>query len=715
MMAFDGGDSSRSGHNSNTPARRSLPLPAPLHALCRGLMLATTTVATITMATAAMANDTASQDELGELMALLQQETELATQTRMNADYVPGMVSVLYAEDALVSGKHTVADVLSDVAGFMVNETNSGDKRVIVRGVGATQNASNLKLMLDGVAVNRPTDGSADWLFRMPLTMVDRVEVIRGPGSSVHGGFAFSGVVNVIPRTENSVGAFSGSQQQRRLALNLSESTDAGVNTRLLASFWRKGNSGLETGPDNFRPSATHSPGRVYDHEQGAMMVAGIDWQGYRFDISMVSTERGPGHGESAALPYESDPRIEQSVAARLGKQWRLAEGVTLNSEFSYLNTGLNKALSLPLPAGITPPGRTQPLRNDVFRSSGSQDHAYALRTDLTWQWSDAHLLHGELSSQHLKVDSSYTLRSVNGENHEYIADGGDPVIEGSSRYVNAFGLQDQWQVTEALAITTGIRVDQYTDWGNHVSPRLAAVWQLDGGHILKLQYAEAFRPPSLEEANPGPDSNLAGSGSLNEEIIKSWEAAWVYRGDDERLSATVFRTKVQDLIEFYINPGRLPVWRNRGDIMTVGAELEWQQQVSRSLEWSGNLSYANAKDYFDPDQRLLGAVDWMANIKGRWYLSDGVSTNLNVRYIGQQEGWEVGRRVPHERRFPAYWLFDVSLEWRHAFAIDDLYMLASCQNLTDRQYRSVPSPSQYPEGLNNGYRQLGVGVKYEF
>jgi len=97
------------------------------------------------------------------------------------------------------------------------------------------------------------------------------------------------------------------------------------------------------------------------------------------------------------------------------------------------------------------------------------------------------------------------------------------------------------------------------------------------------------------------------------------------------------------------------------------------------------------------------------------WQMTDLLSSQLNVSWVGQQEGWEITGRSVHERRYPDYWLVDVGVEWRDAMAVDNLYLLLTCQNLADIEYRSVPSPSQYPEGLNHGGRQLALGAMYEF
>ena len=212
-------------------------------------------------------------EELAALMALLEEETELATQTRMNTDYVPGMMTVLYARDMAAQGFTTVADALSFVSGFYLPENNAGDYRTIVRGVGATLSSSNLKFMLDGAVVNRATDASADWLMRLPLEQVERIEVIRGPGAALYGEFAFSGVVNVVTRQDKALTLKAGDPALRQGGGYFSDEISPGVTLNLAVTAWEQGSSGLMTEEDNFaRRGNGYAPGKVYDHENGQIL-----------------------------------------------------------------------------------------------------------------------------------------------------------------------------------------------------------------------------------------------------------------------------------------------------------------------------------------------------------------------------------------------------------------------------------------------------------
>lgn len=657
----------------------------------------------------------AADDDLQELMALLDQETELATRTRMNADFVPGMVTILYADDCLRGGQLTVADALGTVAGYHVSEINNGDVRTIVRGLGATQNASNLKILVNGLETNRVTDGSADWVFRLPLTMVDRIEVMRGPGSSVYGGFAFAGVVNVISRHTDSASLVGGSHGLNQLGSTGTIPLGADHQLALSASRWQQGNSGLKTGPDVFHPAFTHSPGTVYDHEQGQALLAQLDVAGFELQAHLLSATRGAGYGQSSALPHEERPRREQAGQLAITRRIELTPQAYLDVTGSWQQTSLEDAMYVPIPAGVTPPGSTAPLREDIYRGSGNEDRKRTLSTLLQWRVLDNHQLQAELGVADLRITSAYDFHSVNGQTPIYSDADSNTVIAGSQRRIVSGSLQDQWQANDDLTLTASLRYDRYSDWGQHRSPRLAAVWRASERQLLKLQYAEAFRPPTLEESNPGTESLLYGSGELSEEVLRSLELAWVWRGHDSHGNITLYRTRVEDLIEFYIDPGKTPVWRNHGSIISNGFETEWQQQISRQWQWRTSLSHNHSIDEYDADQRLLGSVDWMGTGELGWHITDSISQTLGLHYIGSQEGSENSGRLRQRRRLPDVWLLNASYEWRSALHIDDLTARLSATNLTNRRYYTAASPAQFPRGLPHGQRQLTASVSYEF
>lgn len=655
---------------------------------------------------------TDNDEDLLALMTLLDSETRIATQNKMNADYVPGMVSVLHGKDLRQMGLTTVADALNQVPGFHATVNNTGDTRVIVRGVGATLNASNLKLLMDGVSVNRATDASADWLLRLPLTQVDRIEVIRGPGSAIYGEFAFSGVVNVISRKANSVATRVGSFNARQLDGHLDQQWDNGASLQLNLAAWSRDNSGLMTKQDNFAGSDHgYSPNRVYDHEEGQVVQTAFNYLGYQLQLHYAAIERGPEYGKVAAMPREFDPFEESMTSFSLSKNWQLTDTLQLDLALTSQESRLNRATILVVPTGIAFPPGSPPAAADQYLRDGNRDAAQRANVGLRWNLFAEHTLFAQWEYAHYEVSSSFLERFSPGT----------PAVEestpltGVSRDLQSLTLQDQWQASDTLEITYGARLDHYDDWGQHLSPRLAAVWRMGENHIFKAQHSEAFRPPTLAEVNTGPaPGNISPTGDdLSEEILKSTEASYIYRNGGTVARVTAFYTHIEDLIESYLQPGKPPVWRNLGDIDSQGVELEWQHRLGRDWEWQTNLSYVEAEDNLDSDGKLLGAINWLANVGVIWHNSGDSQHTLRLRYVGEQEGWEITTKLPQTDRFDDYHTLDYSFALKNLLGVPDLQLSTGINNLLDRGYNSVPSPAQFPQGLPHGQRSAWLQLEY--
>ncbi|GAB3013641.1 TonB-dependent receptor plug domain-containing protein [Bowmanella dokdonensis] len=664
-----------------------------------------------------MAEEMAELEEMAQFMAMLEEETELATHSKMNADYVPGMVSVLHGDDLTERGVQNVAAALNQIAGFYSIVNNSGDIVNIVRGVGASVNGSNLKILVDGVAVNRPVDASADWVMRLPITQVERIEVVRGPGSALYGEFAFSGVVNVITRRQNSLLVKAGDQDYRQSDLLLNHNWESGLSASLNLSAWDQNDSGRKTNPDNFAQSGHgHSPGNIYDREKGRLLLAQGEYQGYQLILQYAELERGGWYGRNAAMPFSLEPGLETAQGIELNKRWSVGRGFELGMNISSLQTRLDHATFLPIPAGITGPGG-RPILEDRYVREGSEDSTQKLGLDLHWQASTHHHLYAQLAYGVNQVDSSFLNTYVPGQP---VISGPEErvlVMAGVKRRLTSLTIQDQWQASDRLEITFGARHDHYDDWGRRTTPRLAAVWRLSDNHILKAQYAEAFRPPTLKETYPGSQSIVARPGSdLVEEELTSSELAYIYRAPGLSFRSTLFHTKVSDLIEYFQRPGQRPLWRNHGELDTQGLELEWQQDINRNWQWLANLSYVDAEDRLEQGEgELLGAVNWLGNLGITWR-SDAYATHqLWLRHVGQQEGWDITLRTPVTREFDAHTTLDYSLTMDKLFNQDGLSLTASINNLTNKEYDIVPNPLQYPQGLPFGGRRAYVQLQYQF
>lgn len=678
--------------------------------------LSLVTVLSLLLSTTTLASNTEEEPEMAALLSMLEEETELATQNRMNADYVPGMVTLLHGSEMLARGHQTVAEALNEVAGFYVTYNNGGVVVTTVRGVGASLTGNNLKIMLNGIPVNRPVDASADWAMRLPLTQVEQIEVIRGPGAALYGEYAFSGVLNIITRDANMVALSGGNDELMQGDVALSHDVNAKLSTRLNASIRQRKDSGHQTNLDNFaRGGNGYAPGNIDDQEQQGLIIAGLNYEGFALDINYARTTRGGWYGRLAAMPEDRAPRIETVFNAEVRNTWEINPDLEITLRSSLLQTDLEDAEYLPIPRGVNPPGPAPIVASDQFRQDINEDISRRNALSLHWNGWHNHRIFAELSHSKSEVTDSALFVAIDDGDAVQSSDDRNLVQEDAQRSLRSATVQDQWSLHEQLEITLGLRFDDYDDLGEAFSPRAAAVWRFDDNDLFKVQYAEAFRPPSLANVYPGPNT-FPGTiyTRLRDENIATTEIAYIHRGANYHFRSTIFYSEIKDLIEFFIQPGQPPIWRNRGDLRARGIELEWRQEINRQWQWDSNLAYTKAEDKQDTDDRLFGSLAWLGNLSLTWMPTANQRHTLSAHYAGTQEGSDTIAFVP-EQSFPAHSTFDYTLTLDHLAGIRNLSLTASVRNLADENFNTVPNPTQYPEGLPGEGRSAWLGLQYEF
>ena len=593
-------------------------------------------------------------------------------------------------------------------------------------------NPGNLKILLDGIAVNNAVTGSADSVLGMPVYQVERIEVIRGPGSALYGEFAFSGVVNIILSKNKQALHTKLAKDDTYQVDGLIGSTRGDLTWQANVTALETKGSGRQSNLDYFAlTNLGNTPGEVYDHEKALYAMVNADYAGYHFTGQYINNERGDYFGSTGKAAENGTPRKEILFNLALSKSWQISPALSATASYNLQKTKLDHASILTKPAGaqIGPPprpGGPPPvyLTSDNFRQDGTKD-SYN-KVDLQFQWqahSDHKLLLGAEYAK-FKVDDAYSLAYAEGEEPGPNKPEFHKVQDGVKRNLTSLVLQDEWRVSDSLDLTFGARYDDYSDWGSNTSPRIAAVWRLAEHHLLKAQYAEAFRPPTLQENNPGQPEDTAGipphiaerDTSLTSEKSETSEISYIYRHFNDTFRATAFNTRVSDLIEDYLEPPAKPVLRNLGKLNITGFELEWHKNFNPNLELFANYSYAKAKDEDDEDEKLTGSVEHLFNLGLSWNFSKQLASSVLYQYVGTQEGAEIpGGTEVNAASFAAYSQVDLSLVYKQAFSVKGLQLSATVKNVMDEEYSIQAFPAVWPQGLNQQGRRWSADITYEF
>lgn len=531
------------------------------------------------------------EPELAELLAIVAEETEIATKQKMNSDFVPGIVTVLHHDELEALGMNTVLDALKLVPGVEPARDPISNPLVIVRGIDFPFNSGNVKILVDGIALNRESAGLNGSILLMPIEQVDRIEVIRGPGSVVYGDFAFMGLVNVVTRKSDS-GFFAGGDSD--------ETWLGGVR-----AAW--GNEATAT--------------------RGVLSVAGLDSDDTKFQkprqaseqrsTSFLSVERG-GLAVSAQL-VRRNLEAEPPVTAPPNARHQTFEETTWAAEARY-----TRALSDTL--GIV--ARASRLGTNLQPSLPGvqfEDDATRLGVDLNWNGLGGQSWLGSVEYARFVIDRA--LRSL--------PQGPPLVISDVQRNVFSATLQDRIDVNESFSVTAGARFDDYSDMDkSRVTPRLSLVWRVNDRHIVKAQYAEGFRAPTFFE--------LYGGGSLNPdidfEVNATTELNYVYRRPSIVGRVTLYHSALSDMLF----PGiRSPRFDNSREAESNGIELEWTQQLTPTLKVIANASKARTKDDRGPlavSHESVATPDWMGDLALLWQPASRFVLGVNWQHVAERD-----------------------------------------------------------------------------
>lgn len=599
-------------------------------------------------------------EEFQKLMQILDEETTIATKTRLNSDYVPGMVTVLQGKDLKALGVSTVWEALSLVPGIQISRNGAGDPFATVRGLPFPFNSGNIKILINSVTMSRETSSLNTSVLLLPVEQVERIEVIRGPGSSVYGNFAFMGLVNIITEKEDNR-VFAGVAAADRYAggAKFSAGRDS-VRATVNVTGWTSddGEGPVADRPNEDRLAAVNSL-------QYRDTV--VSWQVFYRKYAAASGEEERSHV------------LDVRHHADLSKSWYA------DVDASYM-------------------GNRGDTAQRTFRGGLAQGEADLGRTGGRVSWLFA--LSGTIDNIDI---ASLTLPNRPQAPLE---------IRDTAWKSYSASAQGQVHAKENFTVTAGLRYDTRIDLrAKRLTPRLAFVWRAQERHLVKAQYAEGFRTPTFFELY---GLSQRGNSSLRYETVGTSELSYVFRDLRRTARATLFNSRLRSMI-FPRGvptgpppgpgqpPGPPPEFGNTSRAESRGVELEWEQQVGKALKWGANLSYAYARD-----TRTVNQAEQTPPGKSKWLANLSFISRLRRNVLFASHLYHVGDRATETGPVDGYDSLDLSLSFLHAGA-KGLTLRGTVKNvLNDRVRYLLNLPTGTSVNVYDG-RIWGVQAGYKF
>lgn len=602
--------------------------------------------------------------------ATLKAVTVTATMNEQDARTAPASVTVITEEELAERNAANLLDAVRGTPGVNMQARQVGGRKTLaLRGM----EGKHTLTLIDGRRISASDDviGHSDYQYGwLPISAVERVEIIRGPLSALYGSEALGGVINLITKKP---------MDRWMASIGLSGST--GLDSDTAADAWR---------------SSVYAAGPL----------------GERFTLA-INAEKT--HQGSTSLPEDrllSEIEGNRNRSLGVTASWQPAQGHEVELG---VQDGLEKRDSDDI-------DRTRTRYHNRYELERSQQHVSwnadwgGWRSQLRAYRSDIRIRNhrnqgvAPTRPQDMRdsvVDGHATTRwgqhqiTVGGEwRKEELVNAGLKNGRDDATHQALF-VQDEFALAHDLMATLGLRADHHEIFGSELSPRAYLVWEAHPDLVIKGGYGHAFKAPTLKQISPnyvgaeGPHTFL-GNGNIQPETSNAFELGASWQALPQlALRATAFRTEVKQLITYRllqrIGPRSIYQYDNVDAARIQGLEAGFTWDITPRLQWNNDATWLHTRDKTTGKQlNDRPRVAWNSSLV--WQVQQW-RTQLGMEYTGRQQSGS--------GRLPAYTLWNASVG--RAWKLGEqrqLHLSAGIHNLSNVRMQE--------ESPNFGYAEQG-------
>ena len=590
-----------------------------------------------------------------------------ATKTEKNIDGVSASVIVITQKDIERISASTLKDVFEKIPsinaqfGRFPHPSSASKASVSIRGAGA----NGTLILIDGKRLSGETEGPYE-LNRIPASMIERIEIVKGSMSTLYGSDAIGGVINIITKKVDKNSSTldvkygqNGHGEAKEKNVNFTTSgTKEDIKYKLFGSI-------IDTSSYSKNKSYTQV---ATNPTTGAVLAAnpqnGINGTnkvtfGDDSNVKNIGTRIEKDLNDSVTLGVDLNYLDENREGTYIGSAQYAGGGLIkntpVNSEDNNRRFDVSSDLKYQINDDLS--GQTK-----VYRSYYKKRNE---TTPITFEGPVSTKFSANVTIDTIESNLTYSLNDSNiittgVEFREETRDSSaiNPVASSSDfitkkvKYESLF-VQDEIALTDSLNATMGARYDKISNADNKATIQAGLVQKLTENTNLRANYAQGYRAPDIAElyvVSPSyKDGKRFGSDviygpkttayDLKPEQSQTFEIALSNRLEKLFSEIVLFNTKIDDKIElvsYGAGNAKYYTSENLDKVDIKGVELNLDYTLNDNADLNFNLTYLNTEDK-STNKELIFTPDLSASLGFNYKILSNVATNLSLRYLGEQ------------------------------------------------------------------------------
>ncbi|MEW6507677.1 MAG: TonB-dependent receptor [Bacteroidota bacterium] len=587
-----------------------------------------------------------------------------ATRTETPYYSIASSVTIITREQITQRQHNSVVDLLREIPGLTIIQMGGTGKlsNVFLRGT----NSNHTLVIVDGVELNDPSSPNNAFDFSFLSTYdIDRIEIIRGPQSTLYGSDALAGVISIFTK--------SGEPKK-----NHSFQTEGGSNNFFLANLSSSGTIGLmnyffslnRSGSDGI--SASNS-------KYGNIEKDGFSLNGFTSGIGINLNEFGKVNLSYKLTKAESDLDHSGKFGDDPNYIYKIEEQLF---RLGYIKNFFNDTWETKLTASLMRRAGSAIDNYDTSRPMTYSDgYNKASRIKLDWQnnfrFINNNLLTLGIETEQEKANTSYYSQSEWGPYQS--------IFPESKAVSTGIYIQNQFNIASTLFTSAGLRLENHQKFGNELTYRIAPAYYSDQLNMkLKFTYGTGFKAPSLFNLfDP-----MWGNPDLKPEKSKGWDLGIEKYFMQNKLTAgvTYFDLRIENMFGFDNNYRTVNIAR----ASTRGVELYFSIKQLNGFSVNTNYTFTETKDLFegseDFNKPLLRRPKQSASFNIN-YDNEKLNMNLGIYYVGEKEDKDFSTFPAERITMNDYYLINIAGSYK---ILDYLQITARIENLLNKDYEEV-------------------------